>query len=494
MNRFTRNNLSLIVIIACACVAAVVLLVFSIIRYVGMRACMAEVATIKKKVDDLSRKNPSPHNDNRAPIETNTANFTAAADKLAVYFTPRMKAVAEEFVKGLIETPVNNPEKDENGKVIPLTVEKFRRDYEAMWNKGKNNVDKNYNYNNFKELHFANWKSQVRICLPKAQALTTEPLSEDTLPEMLFSYIGIPRVMGEQPDQIIGFMKNYQTALVRMMTSVRFNTELKRVDWFGFDPEDISSPAKFSMKFNSPRDHYPQIARIWEIYGDVIKRMTGCSMMVSFKDRNGKNCVLPFNKDVTSKLDEEKIPYTTFDDKIDSFHGLELRGAMGPAASNPEAVRSAIAGNEEGSFRIYRMRLSVGGTMAGIRTLVKALEEGYLEHHIYVIRSIALKAERDGAHEVLAARGMVASPANEKKQTQTNTTSRRRGRGRAAVSDSSQEQQQTVDPAVLEEQKRREEEALNKLKFYDRPGYGLVLIGDDNTCKAVIDFDCYQLK
>lgn len=33
-----------------------------------------------------------------------------------------------------------------------------------------------------------------------------------------------------------------------------------------------------------------------------------------------------------------------------------------------------------------------------------------------------------------------------------------------------------------------------KLPYYDRPGYGDVLIGDDKTCKAVIDFDCFQLK
>ena len=283
-------------IIACSCVAAIILLVFSVIRYIGMTNCMAEIEKIKKQVDELSRKNPSPHVVNRKPIEANTLLYTQVADKLAFYFTSPMKNLAEEFIKGLV--PVN-PEKDDSGKALPLTVEKFRKDYEEMWNKGQSYVDKQYNYNNFKEQAFKNWTAQVRKYLPLAQQLTTEPLTVDSLPEVLFSYVGIPRVMGEQPDNMVKYMKNYQTALVRVMTSIKFNIVNSRIDWFGFDPDPTA--AGIAAKFNSPRDHYPQIARVWDIYGDVIKRMADCRKMITYKDKSGKKVDVAHTKEVIDR-------------------------------------------------------------------------------------------------------------------------------------------------------------------------------------------------
>ena len=494
MNRFTRNNLLLIVIIACSCVAAILLLVFSIVRYVGMTKCMAEIESIKKQVEQLSRKNPSPHDINRKPIEENTALYNKVADKLAVYFTPSMKALAEEFVKNL--EPVK-PEKDEDGKIIPMTLDKFRKDYEDMWNKGQSYVDKQYNYNNFKELTFKNWTPLVRKFLPRAQKLTTEPLTEDSLPEVLFSYIGIPRVMGEQPDNMVKFMKNYQNALVKLMTSIKFNTVDSRIDWFGFDP-DPTSPV-IAGRFNSPRDQYPQIAKVWEIYGDVVKRMADCKMIVSYKDSTGKKINVPHTKEVIDRLELDKIPYTTYDDKVDSFYGLELRAAMGPnARSNVETLRNAVAGNDEGPFKVYRLRISIGGSMAGIRTFIKALDAAYLEKHVYVVKSIALYAERDGAFEIFRSREEQLNPDAAKKASGEQNVSqgrgRGRGRGRSAAAPEQTERQSALDPAVVEEMKRRNEEALKKLKFFERPGYGDILIGDDKTSKAVIDFDCYELK
>jgi hypothetical protein len=46
----------------------------------------------------------------------------------------------------------------------------------------------------------------------------------------------------------------------------------------------------------------------------------------------------------------------------------------------------------------------------------------------------------------------------------------------------------------MEDIRRQEEEAIKNLPYYDRPGYGDVLIGDNRNCRAVIDFDVFQLK
>ena len=128
MNRFTRNNLLLIVFIACACVAAAGLLVFSIIRFVDMTHYRQEIDSIMKQVKTLAAKKPRPHEANKEPITANRDLYNSVADKLAVYFKSDMVALAEEFVRELRET---NPPKEDD-KEVPLTVERFKRDYEEM--------------------------------------------------------------------------------------------------------------------------------------------------------------------------------------------------------------------------------------------------------------------------------------------------------------------------------------------------------------------------
>ena len=134
--------------------------------------------------------------------------------------------------------------------------------------------------------------------------------------------------------------------------------------------------------------------------------------------------------------------------------------------------------------------------MAGIRTFIKALDAAYREKHVYVVKSIALYAERDGAFEIFRSREEQMNPDAAKKNQSAHSgfQGRGRGRGRGRVAESDSSAQSKIDPAQLEEMKRRNEEALKKLKFFERPGYGDILIGDDKTSKAVIDFDCYELK
>ena len=504
MNRFTRNNLLLIVIIACSCLTAVGLLVFAVIRFVAMNKCMVEINEISKKVDELSKKNPRPHLNNKAPIEANIALYKKTTERLAQSFQSPMRKIAEEFVLGLKESKPNKEE--------PLTVEKFRKDFEAMWSSGSSYVDKQYNYNNFREVRFKNWNAQVAKYLPEAQKWTTEPLTAETLPEVLFSYIGIPRTMGEQPANMVRYLRNYQGALINMLSSVKYSTMKEaRVDWFGFDPDPTA--AQIAVKFNSPRDHYPRIAAVWDIYGDVIKRLTSCAKMIIFTDSNGKRCNVPFNKDTVSKLNESKIPFTTYDDKIDTFHGLELRAVMGSVAKGGDggnahdAFRNAINGVEEGPFRIYRMRLTVSSSMEGIRTLIRALEEAYKvgdknssyrKNSVYVVRSIALYSEVDDADLIFQDREGKQNPSDVKNQQHSGESQpvapRGRGRGRGRSVETAAPAPQKVDPAEQEKARQEMEKEYAKLKYYDRPGYGDVLIGDNKTCKAVIDFDCFQLK
>ncbi|MBE6385405.1 MAG: hypothetical protein E7048_07055 [Lentisphaerae bacterium] len=496
MNRFTRNNLLLIIVIAFSCVAATGLLVFSLIKYVSMTKCIAEVQAKKEEVRKLSNENPSPTAANKEPLQKNTVLYNAAADKLAVYFRHPMQKLAEEFISKLKET---NPPK-EDGKVQVLTVERFKREFEEMWSKGQSYVNKKFDYQGFREQRFSNWNQVVKEILPKAKLLTMEPINEENLPEVLFAHIGIPRVLEENPDNMAKFIKDYQNVLVNLMTGVKFDVTAVS---FGFGNE-ISGTSIFTV-FNNPRDHFPNVIRVWNIYGDVIKRMVECSKKVVYVEK-GRNVIKPWSSELVSQLTGSKTPFSEIDDKIDLFGGLCLRGAMDPKNTNPDALRNAVAGEEDGPFKVFRMRISVSGTLAGIRTFVRSLDAAYKVNQIYVIRSIALYAEQDGAFEIfrrhaeqsgiktnLTGAGQEVAP--QKEQQSVQRRGRGRGRGRVANMESAaNEETSRVDAAKLEEIRRQEEEAIKNLPYYDRPGYGDVLIGDSKNCRAVIDFDVFQLK
>ena len=499
MNRFTRNNLLLIIVIVCSCVAAAGLLVFSVIKYVSMNECIAEVQKRKEEVHRLSSENPSPTEANKEPLKNNTVLYNNAADKLAVYFRHPMQPLAEEFILKLKET---NPPK-EDGKVIPLTVERFKREFEEMWSRGQSYVNKKFDYQGFREQRYSNWNQVVREILPKAKKLTLEPLNESNLPQVLFAYIGIPHVLEEQPDNMVKFIKDYQNVLVNQMTGMKF--DLAAVN-MGFG-NDITATNIFAT-FNNPREHYPHVIRVWNIFGDVIKRLTECHKKVVYAE-NGKNVIAPWSTELISSLDTRKVAYTAIDDKIDLFGGLCLRAAMDPQKNtNPETLRNAVSGDEDGPFKVYRLRINITGTLAGVRTFVRSLDSAYKQNQVYVIRSIALYAERDGAYEIFCRQAEQSGIKTNLTAVKTENAAPRenapqgrgrgRGRGRAAVDNMQDnpvsENNSRDDAAKLEELRRQEEEAIRNMPYYDRPGYGEVVIGESKNCRAVIDFDVFQLK
>jgi hypothetical protein len=300
---------------------------------------------------------------------------------------------------------------------------------------------------------------------------------------------------------MVKFIRDYQNVLVNLMTRVKFDLSTISCG-FGSDVTE----AGIRNVFNSPRDHYPNVVRVWNIYGDVIKRLVECNpKLVYVKD--GKQVVEPKESEIVARLAATKTPYTEIDDKVDLFGGLWLRAAMDPQKNtNPETLRNAVSGDEEGPFKVYRMRISITATMAGIRTFVRSLEEAYKLNQVYVVRSVALYAEQDGAFEIFqryAERaGIKTNLTGVQKETVDKNTStattqrsrgRGRGRGRAVVQENENAGQENSKAELqqLEEQKRRQEE---EKPFQDRDGYGNVLIGDYKNYRAVIDFDVFQLK
>ena len=497
MNRFTRNNLFLIIVIVCSCIAAAVLLVFSLIRYFAMSQCISQIEKLRQEIIALGKRKPAPVDENREPIMNNTKLYANVDEQLLVYFKPHMHKVAKIFVGKLQES---NPQKDSDGRIVPLTPEKFVNDYNEMWNRSQHFANRNFNYREFREHRFKNWSQAIREVMPEAQKYTSEPLDPDSTAEVLLAALGIPRTLMEQPENMVKYMNNYQAALIKLMTNVKFNAVTDRIDWFGFAPDP--KPANLMTQFPNPREQYPMITTVWDIYGDVVTRMVKCSKII--KKSNGTE--IPWTKEIEGELKEKGEKFTTYDDSVETFFGLGLRGIPDRSVSNSntpaaEAMNQAMGGDDSGRFKIYRLRLQIGGSIAGVRTMIKALDEAYKDHRFYIVRSVALFAERDDAEEIF--RLQAEELGGGEKKTDNNTPEqnvgrgRGRGRGRGAVPAAEKPVAPVPAKTSLAQQKAEEaraKEANSKLKYYERIGYGNVLIGDSEVCRAVIDFDYVVLK
>ena len=384
MNRFVRNNIFLIVACAVACAAAGVLLVFSIIRYTEMARCIAEIEQFRQQIIDLGKKKPAPVDENKPLIKKDIKLYGKLADEIESYFKPGNRAVAERFVSILNEGIAKKEEK--------LTSEKFVQEFREIWSKDLPAAERDMQFSNFKD-RFPNWNSAVAAVMPEFQKLTTEPLDEDATVELIFSALGVPQTMREDPDNMLKFIKKYQAELVKMMSNIAFDNSKTRVDWFGFEADPTA--ASITQKYKNPQSHYPALAKVWDIYGDVVKRIVSCKKTI--KDEKGN--VIPWSREAENRLTRGKVKFTIEGDKIETFAGIFLRAAMAPD-TNAETAANAVLGDERGSLQVYRLRLQVSGSLTGIRQLVKAFDEAYKERRIYVIRSIALFAVRDGADEI----------------------------------------------------------------------------------------------
>ncbi len=452
MNRFVRDNLLLIIVLSVSVAAVCVLLVFAMMEYVRMADRIASIEKLRGEISKLVKQDPAPVEGNKPRIEQDIKLYRKASGKLRKMFRKPLESAGEAFISTL--RPVN-PEKDDKGNLVSLTKEKFVTAFNEMWNKSgeRNYAQKNFAFRTFRR-RFANWNGAMDRFIQVARKHTTEPLGPDdreNSEELMLSSLGIPRRMQDNPEKLERFMRNFQSGLVRMMSKVKFDNS---VAWFGFNPD----PNAIRSTFPNPAEQYPQVARAWDIIGDVMKRLVAA--------------------------------------KVEGFEGIFFRSALD---NNKDGMLRGIAGEDVGSFRVFRFRLAVSGSLDSIRELVRLLDTAYKEKRFYIIRSIALYALHDGGNELFLKAeesadeefGRGDNPPPKKEPRRAPVRGRRGRRGGPAVEEKkAPTQAELLAKAQAEaERRRREKERSSKFKYYERIGYGVVLIGASSPCRALIDFD-----
>lgn len=310
-----------------------------------------------------------------------------------------------------------------------ITLAKFKEDFLAEWNKSERTAQKYSDYKSFQS-RFRNWPDAMKAFRAKMEKATVEPLTENNIDEVLLSAIGVPRRFDGKAEHLQRYMAEFRRRLLEITRNkVQF---------------DYPEAANFSFDITGagykPED-YPMIAQNWEILGDIVKRATqsGIRSFVSFRHRS---------------IQPEKV----------------------------------------GGFDVFHYSVEVTGTMESIRKFVTLLDQAPQDSRVYVVRSIFFYQDDDEAKALLEPPRILPlspldlrHPAAETPGLPRNNNSRRRnpsgfrpeGEGDTAALAAAREEAA---------RKAREEEEKN-LPYDRRSGYGKILIGQSDLCRAIIDVE-----
>ncbi|UKI33159.1 MAG: hypothetical protein L6W00_06620 [Lentisphaeria bacterium] len=105
MNRFVKNNLVLFIVLGLSVAVALVLLVWTAIRYTQMTRYINETDKLRKQIGELISKTPAPVDDNKPRISADIELYSKTAAGLQQRFGHPMAPAVDAFIKELKLTP-----------------------------------------------------------------------------------------------------------------------------------------------------------------------------------------------------------------------------------------------------------------------------------------------------------------------------------------------------------------------------------------------------
>lgn len=310
-----------------------------------------------------------------------------------------------------------------------ISLAKFREDFLVEWSKGDRSAQKYSDYKSFQR-RFRNWSEAMQAFRTAVEKVTTEPITDNNIDDVFLSALGVPRQFDSRPDNLQRFMAEYRRRLLEL-TKDKILFESPEAANFSFTIAGTGQSAYLA-------ENYPMIAQQWEILGDIVKRATdsGIYSFVSFRKRT---------------IQPEKV----------------------------------------GGFDVFHYSIEITGTMASIRKFVNLLDQAFQENRVYVVRSIFLYQDGNGAKKLLTPNAIVPvlMPGLDPQEFGTPQPGRRRRRPERSVRPEGE--LSAADRAAREEaaRKAKEEEEEKSLPYNLRTGYGEILIGKSDLCRAIIDVE-----
>lgn len=425
MKRIIKNNMVLIVVLGASLVVTIGLLVWTAMEYIQMSNYIAQTARLRSDIATLIKKTPAPVEGNVPLIKTDTTLYAGAAEQLRRKFGHPFLPALEQFISVL---------RQKDGERI--TLAKFREDFMAAWSKGDRIAQKYSDYKSFQR-GFRNWPEAMQAFRGAMEKATVEPITDNNIDEVFLTALGIPRQFDSRPENLQRFMAEYRRRLLEI-TQGKVLFETPEAANFSF-PVTVSAAAPVRDPRSTapnPADEYPMIAQHWEILSDIVKRASesGIHSFISFRKR----------------------------------------------AVQPEKV---------GGFDVFHYSIELTGTMESIRKFVSLLDQAFQENRVYVVRSIFLYQDDEGAKKLLTPNEIlpVLMPGIPDTGEFPGQPRRRRG---AVQPESRPAGDSATELAAREAAARKaKEEEEKSLPYNLRTGYGEILIGKSNLCRAIIDVE-----
>lgn len=165
-----------------------------------------------------------------------------------------------------------------------------------------------------------------------------------------------------------------------------------------------------------------------------------------------------------------------------------------------------LGGERDGDYVVHHFTFGVAADLNKVRSLVKSLHAASAQHRMYVVRSVFLYADNDGAQNVFYERAAEAEQArlslsgsaqDQQNQPQAQASGPAPGLAPApgvppfaadpaSASGAGAAQQQVKTPEQIREE-------IMSMPYDKRPGYGRKLFGGSSKCEAVLDVEYVAL-
>jgi len=468
-NRFVKNNFWLLTAVSVCSLVALGLLIFTLVEYVQMYMYITKVEDLRQQIGKIIKQKPAPVEGNKKLIQQDIDLYRKVASELRMHFGHPMQPAVDKFFSVL------KARKGAFGEDSPetMTQERFMEEFHKQWDSIDQNDYPRQKYFLSSEFQpkFVNWSQAQAEFIRAAQPYTLEPLTTDNADEVLFSALGIPRRLSGDSSRLMQVIGNVREQLLRSLGDQMQIAQTASGLGFGNIGPDGQQTVNYSP------DEIPVVLSHLGIVSDMLRRIkdSGIKTVYDIRIRRGGGGGGDNGGDVG---------------------GGDNPGG-GPSGGFQNSVESA------GAYQLYHYQLEVSGTMADIRKMAALLDNAYGDRRVYLVRTIFLYAEENGAASIFGL-GREENPDSGVRSQGSSDGgdiagggSRRSRRGRRVRVQEDQEVQNNEES----ERKRRQEEALRRyqeqqarLPYERRDGYGEVLVGAGETYRAVVDIDYVALS
>ena len=465
-NRFVKNNIGLLAVTSICSLVALVVLVFVIIESIQMGQNSAKVKLMRDKIQEIIKQNPAPVEGNKPLIKQDIEVYRRAAAELQSHFGTPMEPALAAFFKELKLRKDRDMWKEEFGdEPVPdqITRERFVEVFRKKWDgiEPGNFAKQRYEFNEFRR-SFLNWDKALEEFVKVAQPCMVEPLTRDNSDEVLLAALGFPRRMDGDSRKLKNVLESTREQLLKDLNDQVQIAPSAAGLGFGL-PAESSAGGQGQSELNFAVDDFPFIARHLDIVCDMLRRLrdTGVKAVYDIRIRRGG----------------------------EGGGDGEAGGAGGDGARFNTSFESS------GGYEISHYQLEVSGSMESIRKLAETLDNAYPQRRVYIIKSVFLYAEENGADRIFSGADREEPGAANAGAAQPAPQQSHRSRRRRRSADMVEENQGGGNEADAERQRRLEEarrlyrERQARLPYDKRDGYGEVLVGTGDTYRAVVDID-----